>query len=74
LGLDIVATVDASGDTDLVGLVSIVSDVLTISQSRIQILGDSSGRGSPSVQTSVDNILIVLVDDDKLTMVGEGHG
>ena len=73
-GLDIVATLDDRGDTDLGGAVSIVSEVLTIGQEGIEFLGDSGSRGSPSVITAMDDALGVLVDDDESAVVGEGHG
>ena len=52
----------------------IVSDVLTIHQEVVEGLGDASSITSGTLQTSVDNELIVLVDDDQLAMIGAGHG
>jgi len=72
--LDIEATLDFSGDTDLAGLMGIESDVLAISQEFVEGLGDASRRSSRNIQTGMDNELVVLVDDDKLAAVGEGHG
>jgi hypothetical protein len=72
--LDIESLIDFLGDTDLGGSMSIVSDVLTIHQEVIEGLGNASGITSSLLQPSVDNELIVLIDDDKLAMEGLGHG
>jgi hypothetical protein len=68
-GFGIEATVDGSGNTDLGRSMSIVSDVLTIREQPIEFLGDTTRKGSIILQTSVDNELIVLVDNDELATI-----
>jgi hypothetical protein len=73
-GLDVVATVDDGGDADLAGLMSVVSDVLTISQDLIQRLGDTGREGGIILATGGNHLLGFGVDDDELAMISVRHG
>jgi hypothetical protein len=49
---------------------SIVSDMLTISQAVIKFLGDSGSGVSGYFLSETDNLLGFLIDDDKLAVKG----
>jgi hypothetical protein len=68
---DIVTTFDFKRLTDLQGAVSVVSDVLTISQQLEKGLGDTSSRIGGSLIPSGYDSLGVGVDDHELTV--EAH-